>query len=158
MNEQDPYQPDKSADDGQGQQPQPYGQPYGQQPYGQQAYAQGPGFAPQAGPVAPKHPQAMTALVLGIVSLGGAVMCVLPIFCAPFAWYFGRKAVKDIDAHPGVYSGRNEAMTGMITGIIGTVLLVLAIVAVVVFIVVVSAVGLSDGGFSEPSVVKGTPT
>lgn len=156
-------QPDPQSSQGQNPQGQPYGQPsygqqYGQPQYGQPQYGQQSGFQPTAYGAAalPKHPQAMTALVLGIVSLAGAMACILPIFCAPFAWYYGRKAVKEIDAEPQRYSGRSEAMGGMVTGIIGTVGLVLLIVLVFIIIGIV-AVGVSESGFTEPGVV-GTPT
>lgn len=130
-----------------GQQPQqPYGQqPYGQQPYGQQPYGQAPYGAPGfGGPVAPKHPSATTAMVLGIGALGGMFICGLPIVLAPFAWITGGRAVKEIDANPGRYSGREQAQAGRIMGIIGTVLLVLAvlaIIAVVAFAITTSTTG-----------------
>ncbi len=119
----------------------PYGQPqggaYGQQPpYGAPAQ---PGYA--AGP--PKHPSATTAMVLGLVSLIGAFICLLPIFAAPFAWRIGAKAVREIDAQPGVYSGRDQANAGKIMGIIGTVLLALGVLALIAFIAI-AAIGFSS--------------
>ena len=44
---------------------------------------------------------------------------------SPFAWAIGAKAVREIDATPGRYGGRDQANAGKIMGIIGTVLLVL---------------------------------
>ena len=73
--------------------------------------------------VPPKHPQAVTAMVLGI--LGIAVCGIL----APIAWSIGGKAVREIDANPSAYSGRSEANAGKIMGIVGTCLIVLGIVA-----------------------------
>jgi hypothetical protein len=109
----------------------------------QPGYPPPPGYQPY--PVAPKHGDATTAMVLGIVSLGGAFICGLPILIAPFAWYMGAKAERDIDASRGTLSGRGEASAGKILGIIGTVLLVLAIVAIVVLIVLsVSVEGFWD--------------
>lgn len=106
--------------------------------YGQQypAFQQAP----------PKHPNATTSMVLGIVSLAGAFACVLPILLAPVAWILGAKAVRGIDANPGAYSGRGEASAGKILGIIGTVLLALMLIAVVVIIIVAV-----NGGFDDPS-------
>jgi hypothetical protein len=69
-------------------------------------------------------------LVLGLVALGGLVFCAgftLPI--APFAWFIGGRAVKEIDANPGRFSGRESAQAGRIMGMVGTGLLVLGIIA-----------------------------
>lgn len=104
---------------------QPYQQPYAQQPY-QQAYQQFPSI--------PNHPSANTALVLGIVALGGGFICGLPILAGPFAWYLGSKVRREIDAEPQRYAGRSEAQAGMILGIIATVLLLLAALAIVAVI------------------------
>ena len=115
----------------QGQQPPPgYGQPsYGQPVHGQPAY----GYPYQYAPVPPKHPQATLALVLGILGIAGLTVCVT-LFAAPFAWFIGAKAVREIDASQGAYSGRGEAQAGKIMGIIGSVLLILAVLVLVVFI------------------------
>ena len=81
-----------------------------------------PGYA-----APPPHPQATTALVLGLVSLIGLFVCLFPILAAPFAWRTGGRAVKEIDAQPGRWSGREQAQAGRIMGMIGTALLVLGI-------------------------------
>lgn len=91
------------------------------------------GYYPYGPP--PKHQNATTAMVLGIVGLAGAFICGLPVVMAPFAWYMGAKAEKEIDASRGTLSGRGEATAGKVLGIIGTVLLVLAVVAIVALIV-----------------------
>lgn len=149
MSEQDPNQqqanqqqpPQQQPSYGQ-QQPQPQ---YGQQPsYGQPQYGQ-PGF-PQGGygaPLLPKHPRATTTLALGLVGLAGGFMCFLPLFCAPFAWYYGRKTVREIDAAPQSYSGRDEAMGGMVTGIIGTVFLFLGLLALVAGLILLLTLGMT---------------
>jgi len=92
-----------------------------------------PGYAGY--PVMPKHPQATTAMILGILSL---VVCGV---LGPFAWVMGSKAVKEIDANPHAYTGRSEANAGKIMGIIGTALLALGvlIIALAVIGVVVGA-------------------
>lgn len=121
--------------------PPPPGQHPGQYPppgYGQ-AYPQ----YGQAGPQ--KHPQAVTSMVLGIVALAGMFTCFFPILAAPFAWALGSKAVKQIDANPGAYSGRSEAMAGKVMGIIGTILLVLGVIAIIGFIVLLA----SSSGFRD---------
>ncbi|MFL6172852.1 MAG: hypothetical protein ACJ716_08160, partial [Marmoricola sp.] len=78
------------------QQPYPQ-QPYPQQPYPQQPYSGQPGHGQQPGYpypgygafVAPNHPKATTALVLGLVSLIGGFMCLIPVLASPFAWVIG---------------------------------------------------------------------
>ena len=61
---------------------------------------------------------------------------------SPFAWAIGRQAVREIDANPGQYAGRDQARGGQIMGIIGTVLLVLGIIALTV--VIIGLVAWSD--------------
>ncbi|MDX6277473.1 MAG: hypothetical protein QOJ72_1601 [Nocardioidaceae bacterium] len=104
-----------------------YPPPPGQYPspgYGQPYYAQQP----------PKHPQATTALVLGIIGLTGMMFCVTCLL-APVAWVIGAKTVKAIDSSGGAYGGRSEANAGKIMGIIGTVLLILALCLAAVLII-----------------------
>lgn len=133
------------------QQGQPHGQqPYPPQPYGQQPYGQpypGAGYhAPHTGG-GEQHPSATTALVLGIVSLAGILFCGgITLLLAPFAWWMGGKAVKEIDADPGRYTGRDQAQGGRVMGIIGTVLLALGLLALVLA-VVVFAVAVPTGTF-----------
>lgn len=88
-------------------------------------------YAPQP----PKHPHSVTALVLGIVSVAAGVACYLPLLVAPVAWVLGHKAMKEIDASGGRYSGRGEAKAGMILGIVGTAILVIALSFVALLIV-----------------------
>lgn len=64
------------------------------------------------GPGVPRHPQATTVLVLGIVS---AVCCTLVGFAA---WIIGNRVVKEIDASGGRLQGRAEANIGRIIGMI----------------------------------------
>lgn len=93
-------------------------------------YAGGyPGVYP---PRPPDHPQAVTAMVLGIL---GLVCCGL---ASPFAIWLGRKSMREIDASGGWQGGRGQAQAGFIMGIIGTVLWVLGIL----FYVVVIAFGV----------------
>lgn len=136
-------------------QPGPGQPPYGAQPgypappaqpgYQQPGYPQ-PGYAPPPGwgyaPVAPDHPRATTALVLGLVGLIGGLACGLPLLASPFAWWIGVKTRREIDAQPGV-GGRGQATAGMVTGIIGTVLLALSL-ALLVLIVVLALTGSFD--------------
>lgn len=85
----------------------------------------GPGYAP----LPPNHPQATTALVLGIL---GIVVCGV---IAPFAWSMGGTAVREIDASGGQWGGRTEANAGRILGMVGTILLVLGLVLVTLFFI-----------------------
>ncbi|MGV3563895.1 MAG: DUF4190 domain-containing protein [Nocardioides sp.] len=116
---------------------QPYQHPYAQPGYPQQGYGQGyaQGYA-QPFPSVPNHPSANTALVLGIVALGGGFVCGLPILAGPFAWFMGAKVKREIDADPSRYGGRGEANAGMILGIVATVLLALAVLAIVAVIAI----------------------
>lgn len=112
--------------------------PYPPPPYGQPGYGQP--FAPRL----PDHPQALTAMIVGLISLvGGLAMSFfccglgLPFLGGPFAWYAGAKAKREIEAAPQTYGGHSYAVTGMVTGIIATVLLILGILAVAVIIALV---------------------
>lgn len=116
-----------------GQQPGQYGQPYGQaypqqgyQQYGQPGYGYGGGYAPL-----PPHPSASTSMVLGIIGLAGILFCGgFTLVLSPFAWAIGSKAVKEIDANPSQYGGRDQASGGKVMGIIGTVLLILGVLLI----------------------------
>ena len=131
------YPPNPYADPQAGQAQPGYQQGY-QHPYGQPGYPQpgyGQGYAAPF-PSLPNHPAANTALVLGIVALGGGFVCGLPILAGPFAWFMGAKVKREIDAEPGRYGGRSEANAGMILGIVATVLLALAVLAIVAVIAI----------------------
>lgn len=94
---------------------QPPNQPYGQYP---------PTFGP------PRHPDAMTAIVLG-----GASLLVLPLL-GPFAWHLGAKAGREMAAQPGRWSGDDLARIGMILGMVATALCVLFVLFFLFVIVV----------------------
>ncbi len=121
-----PYPPQYPAYPPQGQPQQDYGQGYGQgyHPQGQPGPGQGPTI----------HPQANTALVLGIVSLAGGMICGLPLLAGPFAWYTGRKVKREIEAAPQHYTGASEAGAGMVLGIVSTVLLALGLLVGVLLV------------------------
>jgi hypothetical protein len=94
-----------------------------------------PGYPPPGYPMPapPEQPQAVTAMVLGIL---GLVCCGI---ASPFAIWLGRKSMKEIDASGGWLGGRGQAQAGFIMGIIGTVLWVLG----VLFYVVMAGLALS---------------
>jgi uncharacterized membrane protein YjgN (DUF898 family) len=99
--------------------------------------SQQPPATPYA-PPPPNHPQATTALVLGVL---GVVACGV---IAPFAWNIGAKAVQEIDVSGGAWGGRTEANAGRILGIVGTVLLVVGFVAFVAFVVIFVLLGATS--------------
>lgn len=140
-----------------GQHPPNWGNAYPppQQPGQPQYPPPGYGYPYQGQPVPPKHSQATTAMVFGIVSLAGMFACVLPIVLAPVAWILGAKAVKEIDANPSAYSGRSEATAGKILGIVGTALLVLVIAAVAIIVVIAFNGGFDDSYDSSYTFIAG---
>jgi len=128
--------------------PQPPPPPMSSPPYGPPMQAQQPGWGPAWGqgyvpvygarlPGSLDHKGAKTALVLGIISVVSvvtALFCCVTIpgvFCAPFAWFVGARAKREIDAAPGVYGNRGAAQTGMLMGIICSALGFLLVVGFV---------------------------
>jgi hypothetical protein len=114
-----------------------YQQPFDQPPYAQQQQPyyqqpQGPVYQQSQGPVQ-DHPQASTALVLGIL---GLYLCGV---LAPFALMIGRRTIREIDASGGQYGGRSAARAGHILGIVGTVLLCFAVLATIAYVIFVIA-------------------
>jgi hypothetical protein len=109
-----------------------------------------PGPAGDA-PLDPRNSRATTALVVGIVALGGAALC-LPALAGPFAWVLGARARREIDAQPGRWTNRAEATAGMVMGIVTTVALVLVVLLMVVLVVVSAVIfdGGGSGGGGEP--------
>jgi len=97
----------------------------------------GPAWTPAYGPMIPgqDHPGANQAMVLGIVAmvcLGLAFFCCVTIpglVCAPVAWVKGARAKREIDANPGVYGNRGQAVAGVVMGMIGSICGVLVVAA-----------------------------
>ncbi len=125
-----------------------YGQPqYGQPQYGQPPYGQPPYTA--FNPPVPDQPQATLALVLGLVSLVGAlILCGLPLLVSPFAWAIGRNSLKEIEASQGRLGGESQARAGMIMGIIGSVIALLVLLALIAFAVLLVVGVTADGGYT----------
>ncbi|WP_309234636.1 DUF4190 domain-containing protein [Nocardia sp. XZ_19_385] len=96
------------------------------------------GYPPYVRP--PDHPQATTAMALGIVALLSYVACPLLVVLGPVAWVMGKRAMDEIDASGGALGGRGNAQAGYVCGIIATVLLSLA---VAFFLTMFIAVGIS---------------
>jgi hypothetical protein len=137
----------------------PYGAPsYGQPTYQQPTYQQPAGYPPpqQWGQPQPGYPygsgyappqndgMALTAMIVGIVSLVLTCGYGIGLLGSPVALVLGRVSMKRIDRSGGRLAGRGMAQTGFILGIIGTVLLVLALIALVIVIVVAV-----NGGFDN---------
>ena len=103
----------------------PYGQPqsnpYGSNPYEVNSYQPAYGGYGSYGVAPTQHPQAVLAMVLGIVGLVFSSIC-LGGLIGIAGIVLGRKARKEIDATPGRYTGRGMATAGLITGIISCAL------------------------------------
>ena len=158
--QQGPYQ--EYPQQGYPQQPQPpYGQqgypqqPYPQQPYSQQPYPPYGGYPAQYGyQQRPEHPKATTAMVLGIVSLAGGFMCLVPLFAGPFAWVIAARARREMRAAPQQWEGEGKVTAGFVMGIIATVLLILGLLLVALIIVIGVTEGWdtydeSSGGYAD---------
>ena len=89
----------------------------------------GPDWLPQ-GYAPPEHPQATTAMVLGILGLATCTVF------SPFAWRIGKRAVAEIDASNGRLGGRGPAQAGYVTGLIGTIMLGVVVGGLVLILVV----------------------
>ena len=112
--------------------PGPYGAPPSPNPSGAPQSEQSP---------PPPNPSANTSLVLGIVGLVGILLCGgLTLVLSPVAWVVGAKAVREIDATPGRYGGRDKAQGGKVLGIIGSIFLVLGIIAIIGFVALAASV------------------
>ncbi len=80
------------------------------------------------------HPRATLSLILGVVALGGGLICGLPILASPFAWVIGGRTVREIRRSGGRYGGEGLARAGQVLGIVGTVLIVMFVLAVAFFV------------------------
>ncbi len=96
--------------------------PYGQQPYG---------VAPQ------EHPQGTTVLILGILGF-------FVVVTAPFAWYMGSKALKEMRASGQHFVNEQYITIGRILGIIVTLLYAVSIVLLIVFFVIIAGIAATN--------------
>ena len=120
-----------------------YGGPppaYGSNPYDASAYQPGYGTAGPYGVVPVNHPQSTSALVFGILGIVLALSCGIGGLLGIPGIVQGRKARAEIDAQPGRWGGRSQAVAGIVTGVIG---LVIAAVVIVILIVVIIATAAS---------------
>jgi Domain of unknown function (DUF4190) len=112
------------------------GPPHGGPPQGG-AFPNYPYPQPQA-----DAPGATTALVLGIL---GLVVCGV---LAPFAWYYGNRALEEIELSGRTLGGHGNAKAGQIMGIIGTILLGVGLVLGIIYVIAIAAfVNSSDNDF-----------
>jgi hypothetical protein len=107
-------------------------------PYGQ--YPPVPGYGQPYPPAPREHPQGTTVLVLGI--LGFFVVGL----CAPFAWYMGSKALREIRETGVHYSNEQHIVIGRILGIVMTILLLAFLVFFLVFAVILVIAATATGG------------
>lgn len=130
---------------------QSYQQPYN---YASTPYEANP-YQPAFGGVSPygsmpseettqtQHPQATLALVLGLLGTVLGVSCVVGGLVGIGGIVVGRRVRNEIDAAPGRYTGRSQAVAGIITGIVG--LSIFALVTVLIVLAVVA--GISNANF-----------
>jgi hypothetical protein len=109
--------------------------PYGSNPYEYTPY-QAYGSPTPYAVVQVNHPKATTAMVFGILGIVLGVSCGLGGLLGIAGIVQGRRARDEIDAQPGRYGGRSQAVAGIVTGIIGVVIAALVIVGVVALVVV----------------------
>lgn len=103
-------------------QPPPYQYPY--PPY--------PPYQPK-----PRHPQAITVLVLGCVATaGGFLTAGLGFVVGPVAWVMGARTKREMAAEPDRWDGEDLVNVGYILGIVGTALLALGLLSMLAMIVV----------------------
>ena len=113
----------------------PYGTPapaYGSNPYEYTPYQPAYGGTSPYAMVQVSHPKAGTAMVFGILGLVFGLSCGIGGLLGIPGIVQGRQARNEIDAEPGRYSGRSQAVAGIVTGIIGVVISSLIIVLIVV--------------------------
>ncbi len=90
-----------------------------------------------------QHPQATQALILGILGTVLGMFCIVGGLVGIGGIVVGRRVRNEIDAAPTRYSGRTQAVAGIVTGIVGVSIFALVTVLIVVAVVV----GISSAGF-----------
>jgi hypothetical protein len=112
----------------------PAGQQYppaGQQQYPPAQYGQPYGMGTT------EHPQGTMILVLGIVGIFVGI-------CAPIAWYFGNKTLREITASGANYSNVSQIRTGRMLGKVFTIIYIVFLVLYIIAIIAV--IGMSAAG------------
>jgi Domain of unknown function (DUF4190) len=108
--------------------------PYGSNPYEYTPYQAAYGGPTPYAMVQVNHPKATTAMVFGILGIVLGLSCGVGGLLGIAGIVQGSRARDEIDAQPGRYGGRSQAVAGVVTGIIGVVIAALVIVLVVVVI------------------------
>lgn len=92
----------------------------------------------------PRHPQAVTVLVLGCVATGGGFLTAgLAFVVGPVAWVMGARTKREMAAEPDRWDGEDLVNVGYLLGIVGTALLALGLLFTVAMIAVFA--GLVSG-------------
>jgi hypothetical protein len=120
-----------------------YGQPgsYATTPYEANPYRPAFGAVSPYGPApevtpAQQHPQATLALILGILGTVLGMSCIVGGLVGIGGIVVGRRVRNEIDAEPGRYTGRSQAVGGLVTGMIGVSIFTLVTILIVVAVVV----------------------
>jgi hypothetical protein len=92
------------------------------------------GAAPEVTPTE-QHPQATLALILGILGTVLGMTCVVGGLVGIGGIVVGRRVRNEIDAQPARYTGRSQAVGGIVTGIIGVAIFTLVTVLIVLLVV-----------------------
>jgi hypothetical protein len=109
--------------------------PYAANPYQPAFGAVSPyGAVPEATPTE-QHPQAALALILGILGTVLGMTCVVGGLVGIGGIVTGRRVRNEIDAAPGRYTGRSQAIGGIVTGIIGVSIFTLVTVLIVLLVI-----------------------
>jgi hypothetical protein len=99
--------------------------PYPVNPYQVNPYQSSYGGSGPYGAAPTQHPQAVTALVLGILGVVLGFSCAVGGLLGIGGIVLGRRVRREIDAEPGRFTGRGAATAGLVTGILGIVVGVL---------------------------------
>jgi len=120
----------------------PYGAPppaYGGNPYEVSPYQPAYGSASPYGVVPVSHPQSTTAMIFGILGIVFGLSCGVGGLLGIPGIVQGRRARNEIDSQPGRYSGRSQAVAGIVTGTIGVVIAVLVVLVVIIAVAYAAA-------------------
>ena len=99
------------------------------------AYQPAYGMSSPYGVVPVSHPQSTTAMIFGILGIVFGLSCGIGGLLGIPGIVQGRRARNEIDAQPGRYTGRSQAVAGIVTGTIGVVIAALVVVAIVAVVV-----------------------
>jgi hypothetical protein len=119
-----------------------YRNPYEANPY-QPSFGGVSPYGAASTQIATPHPQAALALVLGILGTVLGLGCIVGGLVGIGGIVLGRRVKNEIDAEPGRYSGRSQAVAGLITGIVGVSITVLA----TLFIVLAIVAGIANANY-----------